>query len=65
MKVVRGKRRRRVSPESLRQVQNALDAYKKEVNDTDLAPATKQTYIQHADSFVRWLNGDFKPGSRL
>jgi hypothetical protein len=28
------------------------------VNASDRRPATKVTYIQHADRFVRWLAGE-------
>ncbi len=32
--------------------------YSELVNAADLAPATKTTYLAHADRFVRWLAGE-------
>lgn len=46
-------------------VQSALGIYEKEVEESDLERNTKDTYIRHARSFVRWLDGDFTPGATL
>ena len=56
----------RISSSALNEVQNALIAYEKEVNDpeTNLASDTRATYLRHAVHFVRWLAYDFTPGER-
>ncbi len=55
----------KINQDALRQVQEALDRYEKEVNATSLARSSKSTYILHAWHFVRWLNDDFEPGANL
>lgn len=55
----------KVNPETLRVVQEALERYKIEVESTGLRPTTKDTYILHAEHFVRWLDDDFEPGGTL
>ncbi len=55
----------RISPECLSQVRKALKAYREEVEATNLTHDTKGTYLRHAESFVRWLDGDFEPGSKV
>ena len=52
----------KVNLEVLRSVQNALEDYKKTVSDTALSPRSKETYILHAEHFVRWLDNDFERG---
>ena len=52
----------KINNDALRQVQEALDRYEKEVNAKPLAPSSRKTYILHAWHFVRWLNDDFEPG---
>lgn len=54
--------KKRLGSECLRQVEDALESYRKEVAASDLAPNTKRTYLRHAETFVRWLDGDFEPG---
>ena len=53
-----------VSQDALGQVQAALENYITEVEVTKLRPKTKETYLRHAQTFVRWLDGKFVPGSR-
>lgn len=48
------------SPSPMRE---ALATYIAEVQATPLADLTKETYVLHATNFVRWTEGDFKPGS--
>ncbi len=55
----------KVNLEVLRSVQNALEDYKKAVSDTALSPRSKETYLLHAEHFVRWLDDDFEPGATL
>ena len=54
--------KRRVTRECLKQVQDALETYREEVEARNLKPSTKETYLRHAETFVRWLDGDFEPG---
>ena len=56
---------RKVSTQALREIEAALEEYKNEVNGTNLAQSSKETYLDHADAFVRWLKGEFEPGSRV
>ena len=55
----------KVTPEVLKSVQDALEEYKKSVSDTALRPRSKETYLLHAEHFVRWLEDDFEPGATL
>jgi uncharacterized protein with HEPN domain len=55
---------RRLSPEVIQQVRAALQEYEREVEAANLARTTKDTYLLHASNFVRWLAGEFTPGSR-
>ena len=57
--------KKRLKPTCRQQVKEALEVYRKEVEASDLAPDTKRTYMRHAETFVRWLHGDFEPGSRI
>jgi hypothetical protein len=54
----------KISAEALHEVEAALKVYVGEVIATDLAELTKDTYTTHSRNFVRWLRGDFTPGSR-
>ena len=54
-----------INVDALRQVQEALDRYEAEVNESLLARTTKDTYLTHARNFVRWLDDDFEPGGTL
>ena len=50
--------------ECLEKVATAMDEYEEFVNNsTDLMPNTKRTYLLHSRNFVRWLHGEFVPGS--
>ncbi|MXW84973.1 MAG: hypothetical protein F4Z55_03290 [Boseongicola sp. SB0667_bin_21] len=51
-----------LEPTCRQKVKEALELYREEVNAADLKPKTKQTYMRHAETFVRWLHGDFVPG---
>ena len=53
---------RRISQPCLKQVRDALGTYREEVEASELQPSTKRTYLRHAETFVRWLEGDFEPG---
>ncbi|MDA8216316.1 MAG: hypothetical protein M0Z94_01720 [Dehalococcoidales bacterium] len=51
-----------VSSEAVREIKAALARYLKDVENSDLTPSTKRTYMRHAETFVRWIEGDFVPG---
>ena len=55
----------RVSERTLREVQEALEAFKDEVNGAGYTPESAKTFTYHAEAFVRWLEHDFEPGSHL
>lgn len=54
-----------LTPDALRQIRSALGRYQKEVSDSKLSPRSKETYLLHAENFVRWLEGLFTPGGTL
>lgn len=56
-----GPRKEAPAPKGL---DDLLAEYIAEVEAAVLEPTTKQTYIHHATTFVRWTKGDFTPGSR-
>ena len=56
---------KRLGDECLKQVEDALEAYREEVEASELSPDAKRTYLRHAETFVRWLGGDFVPGGSL
>ncbi len=55
----------RLDPVCRQKVKEALDVYRKEVEESNLAQTTQKTYLRHAGTFVRWLHEDFEPGSRV
>ena len=54
-----------VSAQAFHEVERALARYLEEVEATELRPSAKRTYELHATTFVRWLEDDFVPGSRI
>lgn len=48
----------RLYPDCLRTVNKTFDEYVQIVEDAPYKISTKHTYIQHAQRFVRWLNGE-------
>lgn len=54
-----------ISTEALREVETALRRYETEVRQSGVAMNTANTYLLHANNFVRWLKGDFTPGRTL
>ena len=48
---------------ALNEVDAALERYTDVVEQSDRAPSTKKTHIDHARYFVRWLKGEFDPSS--
>lgn len=54
----------RISKNALREVEDALREYEKEVKSSDMTDSTKRTYLLHTRNFVRWLKDEFVPGAR-
>lgn len=54
----------KIHADALQQVRQALSQYTREVEATDMTDSTKKTYLLHAENFVRWLAGEFVPGTR-
>ncbi len=48
----------------LRFVHKGFNEYCKVVQTSDLSPSSQITYQDMAGNFVRWLKGEFNPGSR-
>lgn len=55
----------RITTPALFEIETALRSYCEAVLNSDLAECSKGHYINNADNFVRWLKGDFDPGSRV
>ena len=55
----------RLDPVCRQKVKEALEVYSKEVEESNLAQTAKDTYLRHAETFVKWLHEDFVPGSRV
>ena len=55
----------KVSHAALNEVRDALERYKEVVEATEMTPKSKNTYLLHAEHFVRWLADDFQPGATL
>lgn len=53
-----------ISAEALTEVESALRRYAKLVLDAKYSQWAEAEYIDRADMFVRWLKGEFRPGSR-
>jgi len=53
-----------LNPDTEKEIKEALEVYREEVERAPLAKDTKKTYLLHAGNFVRWLCGDFEPGGR-
>ncbi|HWR36390.1 MAG TPA: hypothetical protein VN622_11025 [Clostridia bacterium] len=59
----RRRSRRTTSPDFLKQIRELLNGYADDVDKSDLSTHSKAMYIGHADNFVRWIHGEFTPGS--
>lgn len=57
--------RARIATAVLFEVEAALKSYCDTVLSSDLSEHSQADYITGADNFVRWLKGDFDPGSRV
>jgi hypothetical protein len=54
-----------MSPDALLEVELALDAYCAAVENSPLSLHAQHNYIDPVNQFVRWIKGDFVPGSRI
>ena len=52
-------------PATIAELMADLDAYETDLRGAGLRPQAVHTYLIHASQFIRWLDGDFEPGSRL
>jgi hypothetical protein len=53
-----------MSATAMAEVEAAWQEYRAAVTACDLSESSQATYIDIANNFVRWLRGDFDPGSR-
>jgi hypothetical protein len=53
-----------VSSSTLSEIESALKEYCGVVLTAELGAGAQAMYIDHATNFVRWLRGEFVPGSR-
>jgi hypothetical protein len=54
----------RISPSAMLEVMSALDDYWHALEASDLGERSKGLYMSQAENFVRWMRGEFTPGSR-
>ena len=52
----------RTQSKYLEEINRLLADYLKEIENSDLKPLSAQVYQVQSKNFVRWINGDFKPG---
>ena len=55
----------KINPDALKEVQDALERYREEVEQSPLSLSAKNTYLLHARQFVRWLDDNFTPGATV
>lgn len=53
-----------MSASAMAEIEAAWQEYRAAVAASDLSEGSQATYIDMANNFVRWLRGDFDPGSR-
>jgi len=54
---------KRISIDLIVLLRRLLNDYRQEVEAAELSDETRKTYVRHAETFVRWLDGDFTPGA--
>ncbi|MGD1082626.1 MAG: hypothetical protein ABR881_30295 [Candidatus Sulfotelmatobacter sp.] len=54
----------RISEAAISELETAWKDYCAAVAASDLSESSQATYTDMANNFVRWLRGDFDPGSR-
>ena len=55
----------RISDRALREVREALKAFRVAVEEAGYRPASAWTHTRHAEVFVRWLEYEWEPGAQL
>ena len=55
----------KIDPTTLTEVREAFEQYKKACETSKLSPNAVKTYTRHVDTFIRWLDDKFEPGSTL
>ena len=55
----------KISQEALQEVTQALEKYRQVVEDSQLRPNSQRTRYWQANAFVRWLRGEFTPGTEV
>jgi hypothetical protein len=40
-----------------------LERYRRELEEAGLTKSTVDTYVDRASRFLRWLDGDYRPGN--
>jgi hypothetical protein len=53
------------TPASTTDLRHQAEQYAHDVQEAGREPPTVDTYLRHAMFFIRWLEGDFRPGARL
>ena len=56
---------KQLDPMCMKQVEDALESYTDEINESELARTTKDTMIDHSARFVRWIRGEYEIGEGL
>lgn len=46
-------------------VKELHECYRLEIESSAIKPLSRKTYISHSANFVRWISGDFEPGSKI
>ena len=52
-----------IDKRTLEAIDKLMRKYAEQVNKTDLSQTSKTMYTDFANCFVRWIHGEFKPGS--
>jgi|HubBroStandDraft_4_1064222.scaffolds.fasta_scaffold139599_3 hypothetical protein len=55
----------RISAPAVAEIKTVLGAHCEAVRNSELSLSSQATYVDMVNSFVRWLNYDFEPGSRV
>ena len=49
----------------LKEINRLLSIYIEEIRKSDLKPLSAQVYEVQSKNFVRWINGEFNPGTTV
>ena len=53
----------RIPADAMREVEWAIQCYEEEVSAAGLSLSVEDAHIRYARRFVRWLKGEFTPGT--